>query len=252
MPVAPVAPHTPTVSASPSADPAVVVRELLLAAISVLLGLVLLGILIGTNILPDGRSGALRGLTFLYSPLALLVSAAIYAVAGRRLDDAATPPILPPQRRPGLLRALLELLLHTALALLGSSVIGALMAQLGAPVVEQAPILEITGGGLGLRPDLLLLIASAIIAAPLAEELLLRGLLFRRLYVYATPLAAHLSAAVAFAVIHGHLAGFVVYLWLAYCFARVYARTGRLWTAVLVHLGNNAVTLAFLLAGPPG
>ena len=213
---------------------------------AVAVGGVALALILGIGLLPDPQGPERRALAFLYSPLTLLVSAGIYASAARRLDDAPTPPLTPPGGRAGPLGVAREGLLHALLALLGSYALGLLMALLGAPVAEQAPILEIVAGGLG--PELLLLFGSALVLAPLAEELLLRHLLFRRLSLVATPAAAYVATAVAFALLHGNLHGLVVYLWLGLCFARAYARTGRLGAAVLAHVGNNAVTLAVLLA----
>lgn len=230
------------------ADPAIVVREILLASVGASIAVVVLGILAGSGVLPDPRAPRNLALGFLYSPLSLLAGAGIYGLAARRLDGEPTPPLVPAGGRPGLPGALREAAVHALLALLGSYAIGVVMTLLGAPVVEQAPILEITAGGLQLRPDLVLLFVSALVLAPLAEECLLRGLLFRRLCLFATPSAAYVTTAVAFALLHGNLQGFVVYLWLGLCFARAYARSGRLWVAIAAHVGNNAITLAVLLA----
>ena len=229
-------------------DPGAALREILLAAMAVAVGGLALTIAIGVGLLPDPREPAHRALAFLYSPLTLLASAALYARVARRLDDAPLPPLTPAGGPAGPLAVAREGLLHALLALLGSYALGILMALLGAPVAEQAPILEIVAGGLS--PELLLLFSTALVLAPLAEEVLLRHLLFRRIYGVATPTAAYVATAVAFALLHGNLHGLVVYLWLGLCFARAYARTGRLGAAILAHVGNNAVTLAVLLARP--
>ena len=84
--------------------------------------------------------------------------------------------------------------------------------------------------------------------APITEEFLFRGMLFRRLKHGAGFAVAYGVTAVAFALIHYNPSGVLTYAWLALCFASVYARTGRLWTAVAVHSLNNAVTLVLLLA----
>ena len=165
------------------------------------------------------------------------------------LDGEVTPPLLPAERRPPAGAAVGVALLHVALAILGSFAIGLALQVVGVPVVEQTQVLEITAGGLGLRPELLLLAFTALIAAPIAEESLLRGLLFRRLWLQAGPRTAYLVSALAFAAIHGNLRGLLVYFWLGLVFARAYALTGRLACAVVAHVGNNAVTLAVLLFG---
>lgn len=246
--------HTPSVVThnAPEAPSGVLAREVLIGAICVSVAVIGLGLMVGAGALPDPRSedGPGAALGFLYSPLSLLLGAGLYAGFARLLEGERTPPLVTPGERPSALSAWGTTLSHIALAILGSYAIGLLMSLAGFPVVEQASILEITSGGLSLRPALVLLGVTALVAAPIAEELLLRGLFFRRLWQQATPEIAYLASAIAFAAIHGNPQGVLVYLWLGLIFARAYARTGRLWCAVVTHFGNNAVTLAILvLAG---
>jgi membrane protease YdiL (CAAX protease family) len=147
------------------------------------------------------------------------------------------------------LTALGQVLLHLLLAVLGSYVLAIAMHLLGFPVAEQPLVVEIsTGPRLG--PEIAVLTISALLLAPLGEELLFRGQLFRRLAARAGLPAAYVTTALLFAAIHLNLQGFVVYAWLAVVFARVYVVTGRLGAAVAVHFGNNAITLAALLLAP--
>lgn len=244
--------HTSAVATLPELPAGeVLLREILLGAVCVAVVVVLVGVLIGSGVIPDPRAGIglSRGLGFLYSPLSLLAGAGLYALAARRLGGEPTPPLRPVRGRPPTGAALGIAGLHVALAILGSYAIGLVMQLVGVPVVEQAQVLEITGGGLGLRPELVLLGITALAAAPISEEILLRGLFFRRLWQQTTPQVAYLASALAFAAIHGNLQGFLVYLWLGLVFARAYALTGRLWCAVLAHFGNNAITLAILVLG---
>ncbi len=237
---------------APEAPSGVLAREVLIGAICVAVAVIALGLLVGAGVLPDPSrdDGPGAALGFLYSPLSLLVGAGLYRGFARLLDGEKTPPLVPSAERPSTLRAWGTTLSHIALAILGSYAIGLLMSLAGFPVVEQASILEITSDGLSLRPALILLGITALVAAPLAEEVLLRGLFFRRLWLHTTPEIAYLASAIAFAAIHGNPKGVLVYLWLGLVFARAYARTGRLWCAVVTHFGNNAVTLAILvLAG---
>jgi len=238
---------------APEAPTGVVAREVLIGAICVSIAIVVLGLLTGSGVLPDplAEEGPGVALGFLYTPLSFLFGAGLYAGFVRLLDGEPGAALVAADERPSTLRALGIVLLHIVLAIFGSYAIGLLMSLAGFPVIEQTAILEITAGGLSLRPELVLLIFTALIAAPIAEEALLRGLFFRRLWQHAGPEIAYITSAIAFAVIHGNPQGVLVYLWLGLVFARAYARTGRLWCAVATHFGNNAITLAILLLASP-
>ncbi len=133
-------------------------------------------------------------------------------------------------------------------ALLGSLAVGWLFELSGLKVQEQSRVLEIVGGAHsnGFGPEAIMLVVSALLLAPIAEEWLFRGLLFRRVSQRSGRGLAYAISAIAFAAVHGNPAGFVVYLWLGLVFAMVLERTGRLWAAAAVHMGNNGYVLALL------
>ncbi|HUT51173.1 MAG TPA: CPBP family intramembrane glutamic endopeptidase [Alphaproteobacteria bacterium] len=87
------------------------------------------------------------------------------------------------------------------------------------------------------------------ILAPLAEEIIFRGLLYGWLRRFWRILPATLLSAAIFGLIHGVIpvifAAFVVGLALAY----VYERTGSLWTPAIVHATQNCVAMAVMFAG---
>lgn len=189
-------------------------------------------------------------------PLATLAAALLYGWLGRRVDrlpGAGPEPTPAISRGPpaSLARTAAEVAGHVALAVAGSWLLALLMHLLGAPVVEQSLVLELTASGDPRRPELATLMFSALVLAPLAEELFFRRQLFTRTRAVAGPVAAYAASALLFAAFHGNLQGFVVYTWLGLVFAHAFARTGRIGAAVAVHLGNNAVTLAILLLAPP-
>ncbi len=135
----------------------------------------------------------------------------------------------------------------------GSFVLGVGLEAVGVPVEEQGSIVELIEGfksGGGDRVPMILLAISALVLAPMGEELLFRGLVFRRIAAQGSswPEAYALSAAV-FAAIHTNPVGFLIYLWLGLVFAESYRRSGRLWVAMLVHAGNNAFALSLLIWG---
>ena len=202
------------------------------------------------------------------TPLATLAAALLYRWLGRRVDGLSAPPPaasraagpaglasglpsgLPSGLATGLPTAAGEIVLHIVAAIAGSYLISLAMHLLGAPVSEQRLVLELVGGGDLRRPELATLALSALVLAPIGEELFFRGQLLRRTWQRGGPVAAYLASALLFAAFHGNLQGFVVYAWLGLVFAHVYARTGRIGAAMAVHFGNNALTLAMLLLAP--
>jgi len=94
-------------------------------------------------------------------------------------------------------------------------------------------------GGWGLA----LAVMSACVAAPMAEEILYRGVLFRSLANWLRVPAATLISATVFAVVHYQyeVYGLVSVGILGAACALCYAATGRLATAILLHMLYNFV-----------
>ena len=101
-----------------------------------------------------------------------------------------------------------------------------------------------------------LAILDACLLAPLAEELLTRGLIFSglcrrsRFWAYALSMAvfalAHCAASMFHQPVSVTLINFLTYLPAGFLLARVYERTGSIWTSILLHGVINAVSLAML------
>jgi membrane protease YdiL (CAAX protease family) len=226
--------------------------EIALAFAGMLLGLALLAVLGELGLLPS--AGALgESVGFVIGPAVTATGAAFYAWGSRHLDlfsgaraDSSAP-------RVSLAEALVWTAVGLAAALAGSWLLGELMTRLEFPVAEQRRILEITRAARRGEATLQLwmLAGSAVVLAPLAEEWMFRGLLFRRIHARAGLPIAFVCSSLAFAAIHANLAGFVIYTWLGLVFAETLRRTGRLWTAIVVHMGNNAFALSLLLIAPP-
>lgn len=87
--------------------------------------------------------------------------------------------------------------------------------------------------------------------APLAEEIIFRGLIYRWLRRFWPVLPATFVSAAVFGVVHGLppviAAAFVVGLLLAV----VYERTGSLWAPTIVHATQNCVAMAIMFASLP-
>ena len=91
---------------------------------------------------------------------------------------------------------------------------------------------------------------SVAIAAPLAEEFLLRGTILRGMLYHSTPLKAILWSAFYFALIHMNLyqalGAFLMGLFIGW----IYYKTGTLWLAVLIHFVNNGSSVMFTVLNP--
>lgn len=91
---------------------------------------------------------------------------------------------------------------------------------------------------------LALLFLGMVVMAPLAEELFLRGLVYRRLRDYAGVPVAVCVSAFLFGAIHGNIVQ-GVYGFLMGCFlALMYEHFGTIWATITIHAANNLLALA--------
>jgi membrane protease YdiL (CAAX protease family) len=99
---------------------------------------------------------------------------------------------------------------------------------------------------------LLLLAFAAVVAAPVVEELLFRGLLLRALVRRTRPATAVAWNGALFGAVHltdaGALRSLPVFVGLGVVSSVVALRTGRTGPSILLHAGFNAVTTAYLVA----
>lgn len=96
------------------------------------------------------------------------------------------------------------------------------------------------------------LIALAVIVAPIGEELVFRGILFRFLRMRLPRWAAYLIPAVLFSASHQSVAAFLPLVTLALIFAYAYERTGRIGTVIVAHGLFNLLSVVLALAGLSG
>lgn len=89
-------------------------------------------------------------------------------------------------------------------------------------------------------------LALAVIAAPLFEEFIFRGLIYGGLRRSMTPLAAALFSAGVFAIVHPPQSMVPVFV-LGFCAALAYERTGALLAPMLAHAVYNAVVVGYPL-----
>ena len=147
-------------------------------------------------------------------------------------------------------RSVLIALAGILMAQAGAAAIALIQTELvGIEATEQGSILELVERG---DPtELLVLGISAIVLAPLTEELLFRHMFFRRLVHNSGPALAFGLSAVAFSLFHFNWSGLVIYVWLGLVFATTYWLSGRVWVAMLTHAGYNATAFAILVWAPP-
>jgi membrane protease YdiL (CAAX protease family) len=104
----------------------------------------------------------------------------------------------------------------------------------------------------GADPANLVAVLFLVVVAPLVEELVFRGTLFRAWRARWNPVLALLASSVAFGVLHPQKVGSFL---AAVTFALLYTRTRSLWANVLAHsLGNGTIvalgTLHYFWASP--
>ncbi len=241
----------------PAAGPAIaggatVGTGLATAAIAVyFLGQLVVGVLAGGLLAGAGVAdvGAVDPVLLLGAAVAGQVgglAAAVVLLRARRAPLAAVVgPVRPVARRLG---AGLGLGVAT---MLGSSLLVAVLVRLsGSDAVPEQLILDEALAG-GVRTALALV--AAVVLAPVAEELLFRGLLYRALRRRRGVLGAVVVSSVAFAVVHLDVAAtqplaLVGLTLVGVVMALAYERTGGLLVPVAAHAAYNGTALALALA----
>ncbi len=111
------------------------------------------------------------------------------------------------------------------------------------------PLLEFLAGHAG-TSDRILLAFTAIVVAPISEELIFRGYLYGVMRRYTGQIPALLLSAGLFAAIHAHLPAAGGLFILALTLTIVYESTASLWTPILMHAGFNTLTVMTTLLWP--
>ena len=91
------------------------------------------------------------------------------------------------------------------------------------------------------------IVTMAIIVAPVAEELLFRGILFPSIMKLMSPMRAVVIVSIFFALLHLHLASIVplFILSISFCFAYIYS--GNILVPIIMHMIFNAANIGLLL-----
>lgn len=117
------------------------------------------------------------------------------------------------------------------------------------PDTRPQPIVDFLLGNPGWRERLAVL-AVAVVAAPVTEELIFRGCLYGMARARWGRPAGILLTSLVFAAIHGHAPSFAGLTILAVGLALVYERCGSLWAPILLHAGFNALTIVLAIFWP--
>ncbi len=126
----------------------------------------------------------------------------------------------------------------------------AMLQRLAWPVEPQAALQWLAGGQLGAWRVLVLLLASLVLA-PLAEEVVFRGILLPVLARHGTrPWRALLLSSLLFAALHLHAGSLLPLLAVGGACGLGFLATGHLLTPIVMHALFNAVSLLALFARP--
>jgi membrane protease YdiL (CAAX protease family) len=131
-------------------------------------------------------------------------------------------------------------------AIVGSSIVVTLLVTLSGS--EATPDQVLTGGIAETPLQLALAVLAAVVLAPLAEELIFRGLLHRSLRARMRIVPATIISSVLFAIVHVDVAlsqplALVGLTLVGAVMAVAYERTGSLLVPVTIHAVHNAITV---------
>jgi membrane protease YdiL (CAAX protease family) len=112
------------------------------------------------------------------------------------------------------------------------------------PFVAKLPQQETPGLGLGAWAYL-----TALVSAPVLEEILCRGVLFETLHRRLSVWWSILITALFFGVIHGELSTAIVATVAGVIFGVLYVRTNSIFASMIVHSINNAMAFTLVVVG---
>ena len=111
--------------------------------------------------------------------------------------------------------------------------------------LEQQDLVTLFQGG-GDPIAIGLLVIAAVILAPIVEELIFRGCLYRFLKSKTTVLPAQIASGILFSMIHWNLLSFLPLVLVGIFLARIYEKTGSILVAIWFHAFFNAFSLSML------
>ena len=210
-------------------------------ALQLVVGIVLLGTGLLDPVLLDPTEGgpALLVLVVLSQVAGLLAALLLLRRRGTALGSVVGP-LRPVARHVGIGVGL------GFVAILGSTLLVSLLVTLTGS--EATPEQVLTEGIADTPVQLLLAVLAAVVMAPIAEELLFRGLLHRGLRQRLRIVPATIISSVLFAIVHVDVAAsqplaLVGLTFVGVVLAVAHERTGSLLVPVVIHATHNAVTI---------
>lgn len=214
---------------------------------AILVGLLLL-LLVGNAVENFGKTVALSPALLAASCVMfiLLTLMVLGVLVGRRRNPIVLFGLHWPGWKKELPLSLLALVATYPLILLTQVVVQRVMGTKATP----QDILQFLADGASWT-DRSLVMVTAIVCAPVAEEVIFRGYIYGVMRRYLGRWAAVVLASAVFAVIHMHLPAIAGLFIFAILLALIYEKTGSLWAPMVVHAAFNTVTVVCtLIFGP--
>ena len=116
-------------------------------------------------------------------------------------------------------------------------------------LAEKSPGFDVVSEAI-YESSLFIQILATVILAPIIEELLVRGLIYKRMTRWTSPLIAALASSALFGLIHMNLVQFVYAFLIGLLLALVYEKFQNIWAPILFHFAANATSI--MITNIPG
>ena len=154
------------------------------------------------------------------------------------------------ERMEGLVFALKAALPVTFATIVANMACSAAFEKLAGVKLADQPIVEFLSGGGGSLAAKSIVVLLVVGEAPLLEEPVFRGIMFRGFARSMPVWAAMLLSGFVFALVHLNAATFIPLWFIGVVFAWLYAKTGTILAPMLVHFIFNLVNVCLALAFP--
>ena len=93
-----------------------------------------------------------------------------------------------------------------------------------------------------------IMVSTAVIVAPLCEEIIFRSFLYTSIKKYTGFIFAAISSAMIFSTVHASAMALVPLFIVGLVLALVYEFSGSIWTSIAIHAIFNLISVAFMIA----